>query len=147
MEGFAPTSVHSTTSRTPREPEPGLELGGVRRRPGIPDRRHGRRADLARVRVVEAGRVAQAAVNRSRGMPGPGIFIGIENYEYLADDAVFWLSVFNTLLYTISASILKFALGLWLALLALPVLALHVLRPKRPAVEVSSSICLPSGAR
>ena len=47
----------------------------------------------------------------------PGIFIGIENYEYLWDDAVFWLSVFNTLLYTISASILKFVLGLWLALL------------------------------
>src|SRR5918995_6908917 len=47
----------------------------------------------------------------------PGIFIGIENYQYLSDDAVFWLSVFNTLLYTISASILKFALGLWLALI------------------------------
>ena len=46
-----------------------------------------------------------------------GVFIGLENYEYLWDDAVFWLSVFNTLLYTISASILKFALGLWLALL------------------------------
>jgi multiple sugar transport system permease protein len=47
----------------------------------------------------------------------PGIFIGFENYEYLWDDAVFWLSVFNTVLYTVSASILKFALGLWLALL------------------------------
>jgi multiple sugar transport system permease protein len=47
----------------------------------------------------------------------PGIFIGLENYEYLWDDAIFWLSVFNTLLYTISASILKFVLGLWLALL------------------------------
>ncbi|QKC95538.1 sugar ABC transporter permease [Mesorhizobium sp. NZP2298] len=47
----------------------------------------------------------------------PGIFIGLENYEYLWSDAVFWLSVFNTLLYTISASILKFALGLWLALI------------------------------
>ncbi|RVB66659.1 sugar ABC transporter permease, partial [Mesorhizobium sp. M7A.F.Ca.CA.004.06.1.1] len=47
----------------------------------------------------------------------PGIFIGVENYEYLWSDAVFWLSVFNTLLYTISASILKFALGLWLALI------------------------------
>jgi multiple sugar transport system permease protein len=47
----------------------------------------------------------------------PGIFIGLENYEYLWDDSVFWLSVFNTLLYTVSASILKFALGLWLALL------------------------------
>ena len=47
----------------------------------------------------------------------PGIFIGLENYEYLWDDSVFWLSVFNTLLYTVSASILKFVLGLWLALL------------------------------
>ncbi len=46
-----------------------------------------------------------------------GIFIGLENYEYLAEDSIFWLSVFNTLLYTISASILKFVLGLWLALL------------------------------
>ena len=41
----------------------------------------------------------------------PGIFIGLENYGYLWDDSVFWLSVFNTLLYTIAASILKFALG------------------------------------
>lgn len=47
----------------------------------------------------------------------PGIFIGLENYEFLWNDSVFWLSVFNTLLYTISASILKFALGLWLALI------------------------------
>ena len=47
----------------------------------------------------------------------PGIFIGTENYQFLWDDSVFWLSVFNTLLYTISASILKFALGLWLALI------------------------------
>jgi len=46
-----------------------------------------------------------------------GIFIGVENYQSLSDDSVFWLSVFNTLLYTISASILKFALGLWLALI------------------------------
>lgn len=47
----------------------------------------------------------------------PGIFIGLENYEYLLDDSVFWLSVFNTVLYTTVASALKFALGLWLALL------------------------------
>ena len=47
----------------------------------------------------------------------PGIYIGAENYVYLWSDSVFWLSVFNTLLYTISASILKFALGLWLALI------------------------------
>ncbi|MGE4248105.1 MAG: carbohydrate ABC transporter permease [Parvibaculaceae bacterium] len=47
----------------------------------------------------------------------PGIYVGLENYEYLWADTVFWLSVFNTLLYTVVASILKFALGLWLALL------------------------------
>ncbi|HEV8389815.1 MAG TPA: sugar ABC transporter permease [Dongiaceae bacterium] len=47
----------------------------------------------------------------------PGIFIGIENYTYLWSDSVFWLSVFNTLLYTVTASALKFALGLWLALI------------------------------
>ncbi|MBI2253193.1 MAG: sugar ABC transporter permease [Proteobacteria bacterium] len=47
----------------------------------------------------------------------PGIFIGLENYEYLIDDSVFWLAVFNTLLYTTVASGLKFGLGLWLALL------------------------------
>jgi multiple sugar transport system permease protein len=46
-----------------------------------------------------------------------GIFIGLENYEFLWSDNVFWLSVFNTFLYTTVASILKFALGLWLALL------------------------------
>lgn len=47
----------------------------------------------------------------------PGIFIGLENYEWLWEDAVFWLSVFNTLLYTIVASVFKFAIGLYLALL------------------------------
>jgi multiple sugar transport system permease protein len=47
----------------------------------------------------------------------PGVFIGIENYEWLWEDGVFWLSVFNTLLYTTIASIIKFALGLYLALL------------------------------
>ena len=46
-----------------------------------------------------------------------GIFIGTENYEWLWDDAIFWLSVFNTLLYTIVASAIKFAIGLYLALL------------------------------
>jgi multiple sugar transport system permease protein len=46
-----------------------------------------------------------------------GVFIGLENYQLLWDDSLFWLSVFNTILYTLAASILKFALGLWLALL------------------------------
>ncbi len=46
-----------------------------------------------------------------------GRFIGLENFESLFDDDVFWLSVFNTLLYTVAASVIKFGLGLWLALL------------------------------
>jgi multiple sugar transport system permease protein len=46
-----------------------------------------------------------------------GGFVGVENYEWLWDDAVFWLSVFNTLLYTGVASAVKFAVGLYLALL------------------------------
>jgi len=46
-----------------------------------------------------------------------GSFIGWENYQWLWDDSVFWLSVFNTLLYTIVATALKFALGLWLAII------------------------------
>jgi multiple sugar transport system permease protein len=46
-----------------------------------------------------------------------GIFVGLENYEMLWSDSVFWLSVYNTVLYTVVASVLKFALGLWLALI------------------------------
>jgi multiple sugar transport system permease protein len=46
-----------------------------------------------------------------------GAFVGIENYDWLSDDDVFWLSVFNTLLYTTVASVIKFAVGLYLALL------------------------------
>jgi len=47
----------------------------------------------------------------------PGEYIGVENYEWLAGDSVFWTSVFNTLLYTTVASAVKFAAGLYLALL------------------------------
>jgi multiple sugar transport system permease protein len=68
-----------------------------------------------------------------------GKFVGLDNYGWLmgapaewADwfrqllsgqigdlpgDAVFWLSVFNTLLYTVVASTIKFAVGLYLAIL------------------------------
>lgn len=46
-----------------------------------------------------------------------GEFIGVENFVWLWGDSVFWLSVFNTLLYTIVASVIKFAIGLYLALL------------------------------
>ena len=46
-----------------------------------------------------------------------GKFVGLENYAWLLDDNVFWLSVTNTLLYTVVASAAKFAIGLYLALL------------------------------
>lgn len=46
-----------------------------------------------------------------------GMFIGLENYEFLWEDAVTRLALFNTLFYTFVASVLKFFLGLWLAIL------------------------------
>jgi multiple sugar transport system permease protein len=46
-----------------------------------------------------------------------GQFIGIENFVYLWGDAVMRLAVFNTIFYTVVASVIKFALGLWLALI------------------------------
>jgi multiple sugar transport system permease protein len=47
----------------------------------------------------------------------PGDFVGLENYEWLQGDTVFWLAVFNTVLYTLVASLFKFGAGLYLALL------------------------------
>jgi multiple sugar transport system permease protein len=47
----------------------------------------------------------------------PGRFVGLANFISLAHDTVFWLVVFNTTLYTIVASVFKFGLGLYLALL------------------------------
>jgi multiple sugar transport system permease protein len=41
----------------------------------------------------------------------------LENFEFLFGDSVARLSLFNTFFYTIVASVLKFVLGLWLALL------------------------------
>ena len=46
-----------------------------------------------------------------------GMFVGLENYEFLWYDAVTRLALFNTLFYTFVASVLKFFLGLWLAIL------------------------------
>ena len=46
-----------------------------------------------------------------------GEWIGTENYESLVTDSVFRLSVYNTFVYTLVASVIKFVLGLWLALL------------------------------
>ena len=47
----------------------------------------------------------------------PGHWVGFENFTYLVGDQVARLSLFNTLFYTIVASVFKFVLGLWLALL------------------------------
>ena len=46
-----------------------------------------------------------------------GQWVGLENFIFLFGDSVARLSLFNTLFYTLVASIFKFVLGLWLALL------------------------------
>ena len=46
-----------------------------------------------------------------------GEFIGLENFEFLWNDQVTRLALFNTIFYTVVASVIKFALGLWLALI------------------------------
>ena len=46
-----------------------------------------------------------------------GEWIGLENYQFLWGDAVTRLALFNTLFYTFVASVIKFGLGLWLAML------------------------------
>jgi multiple sugar transport system permease protein len=46
-----------------------------------------------------------------------GQWIGFENYVFLWGDSVTRLALFNTIFYTAVASIIKFALGLWLAIL------------------------------
>jgi multiple sugar transport system permease protein len=48
---------------------------------------------------------------------GAGRYVGLANFISLAKDSVFWLSVFNTVFYTVTASVIKFAIGLYLALL------------------------------
>jgi multiple sugar transport system permease protein len=46
-----------------------------------------------------------------------GSWIGLENYAFLWGDSVTRLALFNTLFYTAVASVIKFALGLWLAII------------------------------
>ena len=48
---------------------------------------------------------------------GEGQFVGLENFVSLANDPVFWRTVFQTIFFTFVATAGKFALGLWLALL------------------------------
>ncbi len=47
----------------------------------------------------------------------PGVWVGLDNFDYLLTDRVFINTVWNTIFYTATATVLKFALGLWLALL------------------------------
>ncbi len=46
-----------------------------------------------------------------------GQWIGLENYAFLWNDSVTRLALFNTLFYTTVASVVKFVLGLWLAII------------------------------
>ncbi|MEO6748457.1 MAG: sugar ABC transporter permease [Casimicrobiaceae bacterium] len=46
-----------------------------------------------------------------------GTFIGLDNFEFIWGDSLTRLALFNTLFYTIVASVIKFMLGLWLAVL------------------------------
>ena len=46
-----------------------------------------------------------------------GQWVGIENFEYLLEDPLFWSAVFYSVFYTAVATVGKFGLGLWLALL------------------------------
>ena len=47
----------------------------------------------------------------------PGQFVGLENYEWIIGDSKFQTAVFFTIFYTLVASIIKFAVGLYLAIL------------------------------
>src|SRR6478735_2995787 len=46
-----------------------------------------------------------------------GVWVGLENFEYLLEDKLWWNAVFFSVFYTAVATIGKFGLGLWLALL------------------------------
>jgi multiple sugar transport system permease protein len=46
-----------------------------------------------------------------------GQWVGLENFQYLMEDRLFWQAVFYSVFYTTIATIGKFGLGLWLALL------------------------------
>jgi len=47
----------------------------------------------------------------------PGVFVGLENYAWIIGDSKFQSAVFFTIFYTFFASVAKFAIGLYLALL------------------------------
>ena len=46
-----------------------------------------------------------------------GVYVGLENFQYLLTDPLWWNAVFYSVFYTGVATVGKFALGFWLALL------------------------------
>ena len=100
-EGYAADGAHARarSSRRARGAVHAPRGGAVARLPHLPAR---------------AGDVP--GFHRHQDRP-PGQWVGIENFQYLAGDAVTQLALFNTLFYTIVACVIKFVLGLWLALL------------------------------
>jgi len=47
----------------------------------------------------------------------PGKFVGLDNFKTIWSDDIFHIAVWNTCLYTLVTTVVKLALGLWLALL------------------------------
>jgi multiple sugar transport system permease protein len=47
----------------------------------------------------------------------PGHFVGLQNFEQIWNDGIFHVAVWNTCVYTAVTTVVKLALGLWLALL------------------------------
>jgi len=46
-----------------------------------------------------------------------GVYVGLENFQYLLTDKIWWNAVFYSIVYTGIATFGKFALGFWLAIL------------------------------
>jgi len=47
----------------------------------------------------------------------PAHFIGLRNFTHLFESQIFWRAVWNTVFFTFAATVLKTALGMWLAVL------------------------------
>ncbi len=44
-----------------------------------------------------------------------GVWVGLENFEFMLEDPIWWNAVFYSVFYTAVATVGKFGLGLWLA--------------------------------
>lgn len=47
----------------------------------------------------------------------PGEFVGLQNFTRMFQSEIFWRTAWNTVIFTISATVLKAVLGMWLAVL------------------------------